>query len=520
VNYRLIEILLIILISFIQNAFRKEKIKYKKTSYRRLVIVIDILLLISFGDILFGLIFNFFPFLNFLIRPLVLVLLNTNLRREWIKIFKLIRDTKSISFILFFMLFVFSLIGHLILAQDDNEFKTFFTSLDSMFILLITNNFPDILLKALEISKLSIVFFVSYLLINYFIFLSLLKALYYASYIDYNISKAKHFIKTIRSNKVMIDNKEDLTRFLVSLNKKFSFSKEEYDRIRELVQLAETNLDYQILLNKTKTSQNDDDSEKMKIYPLLRIIRMKRFEIILNIINLSVIGFALLNKKNLINDLIQMVVSFYFVIEYLVYINYYSVKKMLRKKILRSMFFFINILITGIISIIILYEIMDWNSDDFIILAKPFIILRSIRLLNLLNLFQEYKIIFTTLNNMKTMFWNIMATQFSFYLIFSTVTMIFLGGKVKKDQYKNSKIIPDYYSYLNFNNFPSAFLTCFSLMMVNNMNIVTEALAQPVGNWLKAYFSLFYFLGILIILHICQTYILDMYISTKKSKKV
>ena len=190
-------------------------------------------------------------------------------------------------------------------------------------------------------------------------------------------------------------------------------------------------------------------------------------------------------------------------------------------KMLRFSFFLLSFLSFIILLIIFLLEIFDskFYLDDLINIIRPLNIFRSIRLLLLLSSFDEYKAIFTTLRNMKPMFYNMMATQFSFFIIFSTISMVMLGGKVKIDQYKNDPNIPEYYSHLNFNCFSSAFLTCFTLIMMNNMNVVTDALSQPVGVFLKAYFCLFYFLGIINLLNLCQTYIMEMYVVTKKSKK-
>jgi len=136
----------------------------------------------------------------------------------------------------------------------------------------------------------------------------------------------------------------------------------------------------------------------------------------------------------------------------------------------------------------------------------------------LLSKYKEYKIIFTTLSNIRIVFTAMIASQFSFFLIFSTISIIILGGKIRIDQYKKNLNIPEYYAHLNFNSYVSSFLTCFTFMMINNINVSYEAFAEVFGGWIKIYFTIFYFLGVMIILNILQTYILDMYLNTKKSK--
>jgi hypothetical protein len=524
ITYRVVEILIIIFLSLIQMTVTHEKTKYQQSSYTRIIFLLDIFYFLSFLDIMLGLIFNHFPYLNFLLRPFIIIFQKKNLRREWLKIFRITYMTKSLAFILTFIIIVFSLIGHLLLSQDNNEFSSFFTSLDTMFIVLTTCNFPDIMLKTFPISKFCIIFFVSYLLINFFVFLSLLKALYYVSYIELNKEKAEFTIERLKKNRYLIESKAELKKKLVELNNKFLFSREEYKRLKELlgVGVVESNNKF---LKRMSTinffSQSEDDMMKVLQHDVLRILRLKKTETIVNVINLIVIGLVFIKKKNLVNDIIQMGVCLYFIIEFFIYVKYYTLKKMVLNKMLRFCFFLLSAFSFIILLAIFLLEIFDAKIyiDDLINLIRPLIIFRAIRLLMLLSSFDEYKTIFTTLRNMKPMFYNMMATQFSFFVIFSTISMVMLGGKVKVDQYKNDPNIPEYYTHLNFNCFPSAFLTCFTLIMMNNMNVVTDALAQPVGVFLKAYFCLFFFLGIINLLNLCQTYIMEMYVVTKKSKK-
>ena len=79
--------------------------------------------------------------------------------------------------------------------------------------------------------------------------------------------------------------------------------------------------------------------------------------------------------------------------------------------------------------------------------------------------------------------------------------------------------IPKFYKHMNFNDFGYSYICCFSLLMVNNMSIITDAVSIQVGYGLKAYFTIFYFIACILILNICHTYILDMYLNMKNSKE-
>lgn len=132
---------------------------------------------------------------------------------------------------------------------------------------------------------------------------------------------------------------------------------------------------------------------------------MKRTEIIVNIINMGVIGLAIVNKS-IVSYIIQNIVFFYFIIEYGVYIYYYGLSKLLKNKMLRTIFFIINILGLSVLTFLIFYHVFGTGeeSDDIISIARALIILRSMRILVLLNTFDEYKTIFLTLKNMKSVF--------------------------------------------------------------------------------------------------------------------
>jgi len=94
--------------------------------------------------------------------------------------------------------------------------------------------------------------------------------------------------------------------------------------------------------------------------------------------------------------------------------------------------------------------------------------------------------------------------------------MLILGGKIHKDSYINNPEIPEYYFSVNFNDYGYSFLACFTLMMLNNINITINSLSGQVGSGLKFYFILFYLIAIMLILNISHTFILDMYTKMKE----
>ena len=92
--------------------------------------------------------------------------------------------------------------------------------------------------------------------------------------------------------------------------------------------------------------------------------------------------------------------------------------------------------------------------------------------------------------------------------------MRIFGGKIV---YNDLKIIanaslPDSYVLMNMNDLLSAFITLFSLMVVNNwfviVNLYVEVMDTVYVNW---FFFTFYFFCVVLTLNIVVAFILEMY---------
>jgi len=143
---------------------------------------------------------------------------------------------------------------------------------------------------------------------------------------------------------------------------------------------------------------------------------------------------------------------------------------------------------------------------------KVLIVMRFLRVFILLNRVSELSHVFNVLKSIKFVLYSLLSCQFSFFYIYSSITMLIIGGKIKRDT-------PLYYYHINFNDFGSSFMTCFALMMINNMNVTMAALSYVSTPYLKSYFVLFYFIAIMLILNICHTFILDIYVKIKRKEE-
>ena len=145
--------------------------------------------------------------------------------------------------------------------------------------------------------------------------------------------------------------------------------------------------------------------------------------------------------------------------------------------------------------------------------------MRLIRIFILFKKYKTFETFYKTFHNMKNLFYSLFSTLFSFYYIFTTITMFLTGGHITKDIFKDNPTIPEEYSNINFNDFGNGFVSCFCLTMINNINIISKSLSEGVSDYFQGYFALFYFLSTLVILNISTTLLLEMYMSIQAKMK-
>ena len=185
--FRMIEIFLSLIFFIIQIFKYKNEYLLKETNIgtSKLYDIIQVILLVSLLlcmiDLMISLFTGNFPIVNFILRSFIYIYMIRRIRRNWVRIGKILWRTKNVFLILFMNIFLFSTIGYF-LFKKVSYFETFHGTVLQLYILLTTCNFPDIMLETFTVSKLSIFYFIIYLSINYFIILSYLKTLYYTKY--------------------------------------------------------------------------------------------------------------------------------------------------------------------------------------------------------------------------------------------------------------------------------------------------------------------------------------------------
>ena len=572
--YRIIELLF--LISFVIMKFIHYKLKNRSLFGKidRYIIIQYVILAIigmCFIDITIGLIFQSFPLINFFLRGILIILLIKSLRKMWEIVLKIFYQTRILTFLIICVMAFFGIVGYFLFSGKSPDFDSVPISIYSLFILLSTCNFPDVMLGTFDdTNKFPFFYFLIYLAINYFILFTLLKTLYYSEFFDSFKSNARkaieevfdefHHQKNIRmsenfeiknsfgnklglsddnsekdthnykSNYLIPEQSRRFNKVLFNLNKQFYLTKNDYIKILKLIgykgdvsEFTKNDI-YQILC------QNDQNKLKSRDFieshsKLLKFFTNRKTEILINVIDFIVMMLLLYEfnteMKTFYFILIPQVIwGCFFIFEFVAYKDHFSMKYLLVNESILLLFFLINLIIlSALVIIFIFYETeQDKLARLFLNIVKVLIALRMLRFFILFKKYNTFETFSRTFHNMKNIFYGLLSALFSFFYLFITITMFLTGGKIYKDSFIEGSI-PKNYANINFNDFGSGFLSCFCLTMINNINIISISLAHGCSKYFQGYFALFYFISTLVILNISTTLLLEMYMSIQSKMK-
>ena len=146
-----------------------------------------------------------------------------------------------------------------------------------------------------------------------------------------------------------------------------------------------------------------------------------------------------------------------------------------------------------------------------------------IRMLKLLTLTYEIKVmrvIFETLKNLLGPLNNLIVVMLTIFYVFAQMGMIIFGGKITEDapEILHDQSIPDNYYLMNFNDLMSSLITEFVLIVVNNWYVIV-AMCVDIENgnlWVRYFFVVFYYFGVIIGLNIIIAFAIDMYAAVQR----
>ncbi|XP_022053660.1 two pore channel protein 1 [Acanthochromis polyacanthus] len=473
-------------------------------------------------------------------------------RRNLRQIFQSLPPFIDILLLLLFFMVIFAILGFCLFSTNDADpyFNTLENSLVSLFVLLTTANFPDVMMPAYSRNRWSCVFFIVYLSIELYFIMNLLLAVVFDTFNDVEKMKFKSLLLHKRS---AIDHAFQL---LVSRQRPMGVSLKQFDGLMRFYRPRMSARD-RFLTYKALNTSGAPMLSLQDFYKFYEVTGLKWkarrsgehwFDDLPHTTFLIFKGINLLVKSKAFQYAMYVVVAIngvWILVEtyrlnngffrstfvpwsYIVFLTIYGVEVLLKISGLGPMAYFSS----------------GWNLFDFSVTVfaflgliaiafnmEPFyfiVVLRTLQLLRLFKIKLRYRNVLDTMFELFPRMASLGLTLIIFYYSFAIVGMEFFADVVYPnccntstvaDSYKqinvtigNNTVLEEGYYYLNnFNNILSSFVTLFELTVVNNWYITMEGVTSMTSHWSRLYFMTFYIVT-MVVMTIIVAFILDAFV--------
>uniref|UniRef100_A0A8C7PMT0 Voltage-dependent calcium channel protein TPC1 n=1 Tax=Oncorhynchus mykiss TaxID=8022 RepID=A0A8C7PMT0_ONCMY len=447
-------------------------------------------------------------------------------RRNLRQIFQSLPPFIDILLLLLFFMWSILYWSHTVLSGvlSPQYFNTLENSIVSLFVLVTTANFPDVMMPAYSRNRWSCVFFIVYLSIELYFIMNLLLAVVFDTFNGVEKMKFKSLLLHKRS---AIDHAFQL---LVSRQRPMGVSLKQFDGLMRFYRPRMSSRDRFL----TYKALNTAGAPMLRLTDLLLfmfltginlLVKSKAFQYTMYVV-VAVNGVWILVETYMLNSGFSW--SRMVPWSYIVFLTIYGVEVLLKLTGLGPLAYFSS----------------GWNLFDFsvtvfaflglITLAfdmEPFyfiVVLRPLQLLRLFKIKQRYRNVLDTMFELFPRMASLGLTLIIFYYSFAIVGMEFFADVVYPnccntstvaDSYRqinvtigNRTVLDEGYYYLNnFNNILSSFVTLFELTVVNNWYITMEGVTSMTTHWSRLYFMTFYIVT-MVVMTIIVAFILDAFV--------
>ncbi|XP_053726292.1 two pore channel protein 1 isoform X1 [Synchiropus splendidus] len=473
-------------------------------------------------------------------------------RRNLRQIFQSLPPFIDILLLLLFFMVIFAILGFCLFSTNklDPYFNTLENSIVSLFVLLTTANFPDVMMPAYSKNSWSCMFFIVYLSIELYFIMNLLLAVVFDTF--NGVEKMK-FKSLLLHKRCAIDHAFQL---LVSRQRPMGVSLKQFDGLmrfyRPRMSARDRFLTYKALNTSGAAMLSLQDFYKFYEVTGLKwkarrsgehwfddlphttliifkgvnlLVKSKAFQYAMYVV-VAVNGVWILAETYKLNG--GFAESKFVPWSYIIFLTIYGVEVLLKLGGLGPMAYFSS----------------GWNLFDFsvtvfaflglIALAfnmQPFyfiVVLRPLQLLRLFKIKQRYRNVLDTMFELLPRMASLGLTLIIFYYSFAIVGMEFFADVVfpnccntstVADFYRqgnatigNTTVLKEGYYYLNnFNNILRSFVTLFELTVVNNWYITMEGVTSMTSHWSRLYFMTFYIVT-MVVMTIIVAFILDAFV--------
>ncbi|XP_069817522.1 two pore channel protein 1 isoform X1 [Dendropsophus ebraccatus] len=461
-------------------------------------------------------------------------------RRNLRQIFQSLPPFIDILLLLLFFMVIFAILGFYLFSPNTSDpyFNTLENSLVSLFVLLTTANFPDVMMPAYSRNRWSCVFFIVYLSIELYFIMNLLLAVVFDTFNDIEKKKFKSLLLHKRTAT------QHSYQLLLIPQGPPGISFRHFDGMMRFYKPRMSTRDRYLCFRALKQNRTDNLSLK-EFYHFYEVVDLKWkvqrirehwFDDLPPTALLIFKGINVLANSRAFQYAVYAVVAingFWILIEtfmvkggsffpqgvpwsYIVFLTIYGAEVLLKVTGLGPLEYFTS----------------GWNLFDFSVTMlallgllalafdmKPFyfiVVLRPLQLLRLFKLKKRYRTVLDTMLELLPRMASLGLTLLIFYYSFSIVGMEFFSGvlfpnccntSTVAESYRllnhtvgNKTQIEDGYYYLNnFDNILISFVTLFELTVVNNWYIIMEGVTSQTSHWARLYFMVFYIVTMVVI---------------------
>ncbi|XP_053316776.1 two pore channel protein 1-like [Spea bombifrons] len=494
------------------------------------------------------------------LRPIYLV--NFAESRQIRRAFRSIRNTlPEILYVLLLFLFsvlMFSLMAlklfgsrKLKTAEGEPYFENYLEGVFNLYVLVTTANSPDVMMPAYDYNWWYCIFFIAYIILNTYIFMSVFLAVVYNNY-------RKHLKNEIRKLAYMKRRKmmEAFGAVKVKEGSEFVVPEARWKHLVKLVAPDISNSHRELLL-RVSADENTGHVGKesfMRLADLLnikvitmkarmhpfeswmpylykstlsrfirRVVRHKGFVYAFDVIILVNAIFIALDDENPLISNAEWVFLGLYLVEILLKLYTYEPRTFFAKNQFWNWFdtFIIVAALVATIANAVLKSSSQYNSQQVLDIV---FILRVLRLIRIIDSIQRFRVIVNTLINIVPTMLTFGGLILVIYYVFAIIGMEIFSGKIQffpenstdplaqdcgAAALRGSAFAKGRYCRNNFNDIASTFIVLVELTVVNQWHVLATGFSLVTHPAAKLYFVAFHVVIVIMIINIFVAFILE-----------
>ena len=132
--------------------------------------------------------------------------------------------------------------------------------------------------------------------------------------------------------------------------------------------------------------------------------------------------------------------------------------------------------------------------------------LRALRMLRLLASVERFNAIYRHFVRLLPAFSALFGALWALFYVYAQLGIVIFGGRIRTDVAGQPNVA---YALNNFNDFGSALVTLFELLVVNNWNVIMDQAVAVSNDWARIYFVSWFILAVMVMSNLIVAHILD-----------